>query len=159
MTTLVLGLGNAYRRDDSVGLAIVERLRARLPAPVEVVRSSGEATDLMSRWEGRDAVYVVDAARSDATAGTLHRIEAHREPLPSALFQGSSHAFGLVQAVELSRVLGDLPVRLVIYAVEGADFATGTGMSPAVAAAADQVVERLLVELSAETNPCTNFPC
>lgn len=157
MTTLVLGLGNRYRRDDGVGLVVAERLRARVPPAVEVAAVSGEATTLMSRWQGYQRVYLVDAVRSAAAAGTLHRIEAHRAALPGALFQSSSHAFGLVQAVELGRVLGELPAELVIYGVEGQDFAAGTGLSPGVGAAAERLVERLLVEL--EVDACTNSPC
>lgn len=159
MTALVVGLGNVYRRDDGVGRVVAERLRGRAPPAVEVVQASGEATALMERWRGRHRVYLIDAVRSAAAGGTVHRIEAHRDALPGGLFQGSSHAFGLVQAVELGRTLHELPRQLVVYGVEGVDYAAGTGLSTVVEAAAERLVERLLAELTRETNRCTNSRC
>jgi hypothetical protein len=53
----------------------------------------------------------------------------------------------LGEAVELGRVLGRLPVRLVLYAVEAGDVGYGEGLSPAVAAAADRVVDEIAGEL------------
>ncbi|MEU3191804.1 peptidase M52, partial [Streptomyces sp. NPDC006992] len=44
--------------------------------------------------------------------------------------------------------LGRLPGRLVVYAVEGADASLGEGLTPAVAAALDPLVERVRAEIT-----------
>ena len=59
--------------------------------------------------------------------------------------RSSTHAFGVADAVELARALGRLPGRLDVYAIEGASFAAGDRLSPAV----ERAVAELAAELSA----------
>ena len=147
---LVIGLGNAYRGDDAVGLVVAERCRRRLPADVRVVESEQEPSRLLDAWEGAGAVFVVDAVVSGAPAGAVHRYDATTTALPAGVFRSSTHAFGVGDAVELARALGRIPRSVIVYGVEGADFGAGAPLSPAVAAAVDAVVSRLEEEL------CTN---
>ena len=147
---LVIGLGNAYRGDDAVGLVVAARCRRRLPADVRVVESEQEPSRLLDAWEGAGAVFVVDAVVSGAPAGAVHRYDATTTALPAGVFRSSTHAFGVGDAVELARALGRIPRSVIVYGVEGADFGAGAPLSPAVAAAVDAVVSRLEEEL------CTN---
>jgi hydrogenase maturation protease len=68
------------------------------------------------------------------------------------MFHTSSHAFNVAEAIELARVLNRLPPRLVVYGVEGRRFDVGAGMSPEVARATDEVVERLFNEVGGQTS-------
>lgn len=139
---LLIGVGNEYRRDDSAGILVVRRCQSVLPADVDIREASGEASTLMELWAGADRVILVDAVSSGAPAGTIHRFEAHAEPVPASHFDCSStHAFGVAQAIELSRTLGELPRRLTVYGIEGQDFGIGGGLSPAVAQALPAVIE------------------
>jgi hydrogenase maturation protease len=143
MSTLVIGVGNAFRRDDAAGIVVAERLSAAAPAGTEVVAHHGEGAELMEMWRGRNRVIVVDAVSSGAAPGAIHRFAAERDELPAHLFCFSSHAFGLAQAVALSRALGTLPAQLTVIGIEGADFGLGEGMSPAVIAAVETIVAEL----------------
>jgi hydrogenase maturation protease len=145
----VIGLGNAWRGDDAAGLALARRLRGRLPAGVEVLEHEGEPLGLVEGWSGVPAAIVLDAVSSGAPPGTIHRLDARRERLPAELFRGSTHAFGLAEAIELARVLERLPERLLVYGVEAASFAAGSGLSPEVERAVGELVEELVAELSA----------
>jgi len=130
--TVVLGVGNPWRRDDGLGPAIVAWLRKRgeLPAPVEVRTVRGEPLELLAAWEGADLAVVIDAASTGAPPGTLTRIDVvpgrDGHPLPARLGSASTHGLGLADAVELGRTLGRLPKKLVILAVEGEDFGWGS---------------------------------
>lgn len=147
---LVLGVGNPDRGDDAVGPEVARRVRAAVPDEVRVVQVSGEGTGLMDAWRGAALVILCDAAQSGAPAGTVHRLEAHTTPIPARLLRYSTHAFGVAQAIELARVLGELPPRVIIYGVEGANYAAGAGLSPAVAPAVEVVVAAVLADLAAE---------
>ena len=70
-TTLVVGLGAADRGDDAVG-GHVARAVAALADPRLVVTEHADPTDLIEVWGGYDAVVVVDATCSGATAGAVH---------------------------------------------------------------------------------------
>jgi hydrogenase maturation protease len=102
---------------------------------------------LIEAWSGVSRVFVVDAVHSGAAPGTVVRVDAVRDPLPSEAFQTSTHAFGLAGAVELARALGSLPAALVVYGIEGADFGHGQGLSSEVAAAVPEIVDRVRFEI------------
>jgi hydrogenase maturation protease len=140
---MVIGVGNAWRGDDAAGLAVARRLRELAPAGIEVREHEGEATGLVEAWSGADHVVVVDAAAFGAPAGSVRRFDAGAGPLPARVLRSSTHAFGVPDAVELARALGRLPARLDVYAVEGADFAAGAALTPAVAAAVEGLAQAL----------------
>ena len=68
---IVIGLGNAFRSDDGAGLAVAHTLGD----DPRVVAHEGEPIDLLDAWEGADEVILVDAARSGAPPGTIHRLQ------------------------------------------------------------------------------------
>jgi hydrogenase maturation protease len=139
----VIGVGNPYRGDDAVGLAVAEGLRARALAGVEIVECEQEPTRLLDAWGDAEVALVVDAAASGAAPGTVHRFDATDAPLPTQVFRSSTHAFGVGDAVELARTLDRLPRRIVVYGVEGARFTAGEPLSDPVAGAVNAVVEAL----------------
>ncbi len=141
---LVVGVGNEYRQDDGVGPAVIGELRPRVPDGVDVCVHQGDGVTLTELWNGYDRVIVVDAAASGAEPGTVHRLEAHRRPVPRTLFRYSTHDFGLAEAVELARALDTMPDELIIYGVEGERFGHGRGLSPRVQAAVNEVIAQIL---------------
>jgi hydrogenase maturation protease len=158
---LVIGIGNDHRGDDAVGLTVARRLKQQLPASVAIGEASGEGTALLEAWRKAALVILIDAVQSGATPGTIHRIDARAQSVPSNFFHYSTHAFGVAEAVELGRALGQLPPRLVIYGIEGETFAAGVGLSAVVEKAAGEVTRRVIEELRAATpgaTPCTSFP-
>lgn len=144
MRTVVIGVGNRYRRDDGVGPAVAERVRAR--AGAEVVTCEQEPSRLLDAWSGTELALVVDAVSSGAEPGTVHRFDASLDRLPSSVFRGSTHALGVGEVIELARELGRLPARVMVYGVEGGDFAAGTALSPVVAAVVEPLAAELLEE-------------
>jgi hydrogenase maturation protease len=108
---------------------------------------SGEGAALIAAWQGADRVILIDAVRSGAAPGTIFRVEAHREPIPTNFFHYSTHAFGVAEAIELARALNQLPQCLLMYGIEGKDFEAGEGLSPVVKEAVEEVVRLVLREL------------
>lgn len=144
----MIGVGNSLRHDDAAGLEIARRLRARTQGTgVAVHEHEGEALGLLDIWEGADAVVLVDALRTGATAGTIHRIDATSAPIPVRLRGSSStHAIGVGEAIELARTLHRLPARVVLFAVEGRRFCAGSGLSPEVEAVTEALLDAVLLE-------------
>jgi hydrogenase maturation protease len=145
-STVIVGAGNAFRRDDGAGLATACRLRGALPGDVRVITKEGNLASLIDDWQGAEAVVVIDATSSGSEPGTIRRYDAHERPLPSVFSRSSTHAFGVAEVVELARVLGRLPARVVVFGIEGADFTQGQGLSPDVDAAVAEVVRRVTEE-------------
>ncbi len=146
---LVIGMGNAYRGDDAAGLIVARRLSDRRDSTFNVLEHNGDGTGLMEAWKDAGTVVVIDAVHSGAEPGTIHRFDANLKPLPAATFRCSTHAFSLVEAIELTRALSRLPRRLVVYGIEGQDFQGGSEPSPRVEAAVQVVMDRVLHEIQA----------
>ena len=145
--TLVIGVGDPYRRDDGVGLIAGRRLAAAARGRARFVEGSGAALPLMEAWAGAEAVIVIDAVRAGAEPGTVHRVDPHAASLLRPRFRSSTHGAGVAEAIELARALGRLPPRVVVLGVEGRQFDPGVGLSPEVEAAIDEVVARGLREI------------
>jgi hydrogenase maturation protease len=128
-TALVIGIGNEFRSDDGLGVLAAREIRRRALPGVRVIEESGEGTSLLESWQGYPYVVLIDAVSSGASAGEVHRIDCIASPVPRTLFRGSSHAFGVADAVALGRNLGTLPGVLLLYGIEGCRFDTGTGLS------------------------------
>ena len=140
---LVIGVGCRERGDDAVGPRVVDLLR-ELATPGLALRCDiADGAALVEAWQGFDRVVVIDAVRSASSVGSIHRIDALRDPLPQPISPASTHGFGLAEAVELARVLGQLPRELTLYGIEAEHFDLGRPMSAPVAESAAQLATHL----------------
>lgn len=144
---VIIGIGNAFGGDDAVGLVVARMLKEKALPGVRIVEASGEATSLIEVWKGADTVILIDAVRSGARPGTIYRVDAHAEPIPASFEHHSTHALGVVEAIELARALSRLPPRVILYGIEGKNFAVCTDLSQEVRAAAADVATRISDEV------------
>jgi hydrogenase maturation protease len=142
-------MGNAWQGDDAAGLAVARRLRDRLGDGFEVRELEGEPVSIVEALDGADEVVLVDAVSAGGAPGTVHRIDASDEPIPATLHAASTHTLGVGEAIELARSLGRLPPKVVLYGIEAGRLAAGDELTPAVARAVDEVVERVVAEYTA----------
>ncbi len=147
MTRMVVGLGNADRGDDAVGLDVARRVLALSPSGVDVVATDDPAS-LLDLWAVADDVVVVDAIVSHRDPGTVVLVDVGATGLTGHGWSvGGSHALGLGAAVELSRALGRLPARLVLVGVEVGSTERGSELTAAVSAAVDTAARAALAVL------------
>ena len=119
---LVVGVGNPSRGDDGIGPAVVDAIGARPDlAGIETVVAAGDLSDLVVTWRPDHDVVIVDAMVGGGPPGTIRTVDGLRDPLPGSNRPLSSHGFGLVDTLELARLLGRLPRSLTIVAVELGD--------------------------------------
>ena len=154
---LVIGIGNELRGDDAAGLEAARLVRERTAGQDVTVRlQQADPSALLDQWEGARAVVLVDAMRSGAPPGTIRRFDASEGPLPAGLRRSTStHAIGLADAIELARALGRLPGRIVVFAIEGAAFEAGAGLSDAVLRKLDPLAGAVLAECTSACPPTT----
>jgi hydrogenase maturation protease len=141
VTALIIGFGNPDRGDDAAGPMVARLLAGRVGA--RVLERHGDALALLSEWQAVDTLVLVDAAAPMGAPGRIHRLDLAEADLPCELATGSTHAFGLPEAVALSRRLGTLPARTLVYAIEGTCFDPGAAVCPAVTDAVAQVAREL----------------
>lgn len=130
--TVVIGVGNSFRGDDGVGLEVARQLGG--------IENGGDPAELIEAWTGASLAIVVDAAHAHDPPGTIRRHEGLDLHVRG---QASSHGLSLADAVALGEALDRLPSALVVYTVEGADFAMGSSLSPAVRSAVPALAEAI----------------
>jgi hydrogenase maturation protease len=144
---LLIGIGNEYRCDDSIGLHVIRALKERKLSETIIVESSGDGAELIEMFSSVRLAILIDAVFSGGKPGTIYQFDAHEQPIPARLSSQSTHAFGVSEAIELARVLEQLPPILIVYAIEGENFSTGIGVTSRVERAAREVVERVCDEV------------
>jgi hydrogenase maturation protease len=117
----IVGIGSPFG-DDGAGLAAARRLAACPPPACDIVIADRPGLGLIDLFAGAEAVILIDAVRSGSPSGTLHDLSlrrlARRVPTPA-----SSHAFGVVAALQIAEQLGRGPIQGRVLGVEisGAD--------------------------------------
>jgi hydrogenase maturation protease len=146
-SAVVIGVGNRWRRDDAVGLEVVDALRGRVGDSVVLIESDGEPTRLLDAFELAAKVTMVDAVvTGEHPPGTVHRFTDDELPDQMGIGQ-SSHLVQLVETIELGKLLGKLPNGLTLIGIEATDFDNGEGMTSAVAAGVPNAVRAVVAEL------------
>lgn len=152
---VVLGIGNEFRRDDGVGPAAAAEIR-RLRPSVRVLVSDGEPATLVGEWAAAGLAIVVDALVCEpCRPGRIRRFAPAEVPTTGT---AGSHSLGLAEAARLGQVLGRMPARLVVFAVEVANVGFGIGLTPAVAAALPGVVSAVAAELDEAARGAVSRP-
>ena len=143
----LVGVGNPYRRDDGVGRYIVRHPLLKHRSGVWITETPEDTTGLMDFWKTAGTVYLFDAVFSGNTPGRIYRFNPIQNPLPRDLFRLSTHVLGLVEVIELSRALDQLPDELVVFGIEGKDMGLGRHLSRETEQAALKVIRRVLEEI------------
>lgn len=144
---LLIGIGNEFRQDDGIGILIARKIKLMNLPNVEVHEASGEGSELIEMWKGKSSVIVVDAVNSGNVPGEIYYFNAVTESLPSKFFNYSSHAFGLAEAIEVSRRLEQLPSELFVYGIEGKNFEFGEDISEEMKSSSEEVIRMILTHL------------
>ena len=145
--TVVIGVGNTFRRDDGAGPEVAARLRDQAFPGVTVVTLDGEPTALVEAWAGAALAIVVDAlVCQPPRPGRIHRVATPMTPRSG--MSVATHGLGVAEAVRLASALDRLPRTLVLLGVEAADVGIGPGLSPPVAAAVPALVHAVMTELA-----------
>ena len=126
MKILVLGLGNPLVSDDSIGLRVAETLKPMLAGrpDVEVSEDYWGGLRLMERMIGYDRAIIIDAIRSGAPPGTVHRLAPDSI---STQRSASVHDVNLPTALEFGRKAGvALPKNehILLVGIEAEDILT-----------------------------------
>jgi len=145
---IILGLGNPLRRDDGIGVAVVEALKEyhALPEDITIIDAGTSNVDLLLLMQGYQRAYIIDAAEFGGDPGEWRCI-----PIQDISFDmevqtryESYHHANLKDAISLGQALGILPKQIFIYAVQPQDLQISIGLSEPTSVAAQEITEDLL---------------
>lgn len=146
--TLVLGLGNVLLGDEGIGVWIADTLKRRFefPASTTILEGGTLGLDLLPRLDGVQRLLVIDAAKFGGHPGELVRLQGEAISRVLAV-KVSPHQVGVQDLLATARLLGSEPPHVVLWGMEPARLAPGTGFSPEVQKALPQLEAEVLEEL------------
>ncbi len=148
MKTIVIGIGNPYLSDDSVGLRVAEELRGKVEADVDFLTSTD--FDVVGKILGYDRAIIVDAIKKINEAGKIHILNVD-DLFVSYKFSGS-HSLDLATSIKIGyEIFGDeMPKDIKIVAIEVENIDFGYDCSEKVKEAIPRAVEivKRLIESS-----------
>ena len=151
---LVLGLGNLLCGDDGVGVAALAALRRRYDAPptVSLVDGGTLGLALLPTIEAAEQVWILDAVAADAPVGSLVTLEG-RDVEPALRDRLSPHQIGVADLLDAMHWRDTWPARVRVLGLVPGPMGLEIGLSPAVAANLDRLVELAADELASAGHP------
>jgi len=144
---LILGIGNLLLADEGLGIHVVQELQ-KIPqrSNVEILDGGTGGFELISHFEGKKKVIIIDSFKADLPAGTIvqsavERLNFEKEnPI-------SAHQNGLKELLYHSRKIVPCPQILFygIVAKEYLDFSTN--LTPEVQASIPALISMIMKEI------------
>ncbi len=152
--TVVIGIGNRFRRDDGAALRVIEMLNDLVPTSVLLMESDGEPTRLIDSWTDVELAVVVETVRRGDPPGTVAAVEWDGWTGASAAThqEHGSHSLGVLEAIALGDAVGRLPARLRLIGIEPEDLGWGEGLTLEVARSTERAA-RLVRDYLLATPP------
>ena len=142
---VVIGIGNSFRGDDGVGLAVADEIAKRGLADVRVVTAIGEPGAILDAWTGARLATVVDAAMGENAKPGRIRHWTPGDDAESSIV--SFTCFWAAADLCAGRSARTATRETVGLTVDIADASLGVGFTPPVAAAVPEVIKAVLEEL------------
>lgn len=136
----VLGIGNPLRRDDAIGVEVLERLKGRVPENVALFNCEMVPENFLTEVERFQPTHVlmIDAAQLDLEPGEARLI-------PTEKITGvalSTHTMPLSLTAEILRT--DMGAKVVLLGVKPEMTEFGEGLSPRLQKASEGIAIAIL---------------
>jgi hydrogenase maturation protease len=144
----VLGVGNILMQDEGFGVRVVEELLAAysFPENVQVLDGGTLGMELLRFLVGTDRLILVDAVNGSLPPGSVYQFN-HDEVKAYFKEKVSMHELGIQDVLAVLEVLEKPAKEIKILGVQPLIVDIGLELTPLVAGAVDNVVEKLLVVL------------
>jgi hydrogenase maturation protease len=139
----LIGIGNYYGLDDSIGLRIAETVGERgLDSGFRAIDLGGNLLDLV-HYLGAESeqVLIVDAARMGRDPGEFAFFSADEVATVKPLAGASTHEGDLLKVLEFADALGEVRASVTIMGIEPAEIGAENGLSTVLAARFDEYVD------------------
>ena len=141
----VLGVGNILMQDEGFGVRVVEQLLGSyyFPENVQVLDGGTLGMELLRFLVGTDRLILVDAVNGGLPPGSFYQFN-HDEVKAYFKEKVSMHELGIQDVLAVMEVLEKPAKEIRILGVQPLTIDIGLEMTPIVAGAVENVVEKLL---------------
>lgn len=146
---LIMGIGNILRKDDGIGIHVVQYLQDNtcLPDTVDVLDGGSAVLGLMPYMMDYDKIVIIDALRYDDKPGSIYRFGS--DHLTSKSPHISLHELGIAEVLRILKIQGAEPDVEIIGIVPENTVDCDMSLSPSVAESIPKVVDLILKDVIA----------
>jgi len=146
----VIGLGNPLRRDDGIGIVLLEKLvkhRHKLPKNIQFIDGGTGGMNIFHMLVQFDTVLIIDAAFFTDTPGngrffSLQEIKNNR-----ISFVSLTHEFDIFRVINLAKELKIAPKHILFFCIQPKDTSFGTSLSKEIQQKIEDLLKKLIIEL------------
>jgi hydrogenase maturation protease len=141
----VIGVGNSLRRDDGIGVMILESLlKFYKREGIDYLNFATASFDLINRIKDYNRILLIDGINADLSAGELKIFKLQDIKLhPKAAF-ASTHELNLKDLFELSKNLG-FKTKIYVAGIQVENTSFGEGLTEALENRKEDIVKQISV--------------
>ncbi len=138
---LIIGLGNILRRDDGIGIRILEHIKS----DAEIINGEVCGFALIDKIAEHDEAIIIDAVNMGKPAGTCkifssEAIKCHPRASGDPEVKMSTHKFGLADILALIKTL-EIKTKIHIIGIQPQDISFGNDLTDEISMAIPKVME------------------
>jgi len=143
----VVGVGNLLMKDEGVGVHILEYLAKKgIPENVSLFDAGTAFSEIISEMEGYEKLIIVDAVHGGGKPGTVYCFEIEDVQTRKGFFL-SLHDVGVIEALQMERLIGKIPERIIFMGIEPFKVEPGMELSPEIMAGMEKLLEMIFKEI------------
>jgi hydrogenase maturation protease len=146
----VIGIGNPLRKDDGIGIVLLEKLveiKDDLPDDIEYINGGTGGMNLLHLFAHFDIVVFIDAVNFGGEIAESKFFNSEDVISKNIQIKISTHGSDILKIIQLSKKLGENPDEIFIFGVQPKDMTPGNRLSHEIQENIDLLVNNLKVEL------------
>jgi len=128
----IIGVGNPLRRDDGIGIVLLEKLIEKkddLPQDIEYIDGGTGGMNLLHILALFDVALIIDAVNLNGKPGESKLFKSEDVCSKKSSINISTHESDVLKIINLSKELGEIPNQLFIFGVQPKDTSQGASLS------------------------------
>jgi len=129
----IIGVGNPLRRDDGIGIVLLEKLIEKkddFPQDIEYIDGGTGGMNLLHILALFDVALIIDAVNLNGKPGESKLFKSEDVCSKKSSINMSTHESDVLKIINLSKELGEIPAELFIFGVQPKDVSQGDNLSP-----------------------------
>lgn len=139
----IIGVGNPLRKDDGIGIVLLDYIRKeseRLPETVSFVDGGTGGMNLLHLLNRFDLVIFLDAVNFNGVPGETRFFSFDEIISQKEISMVSTHNADIFQIIKLSQELKECPDQIFVFGVQPADVSFGEGLTDMIQNKIDDIV-------------------
>jgi hydrogenase maturation protease len=138
--SLVIGVGNPFRRDDGIGPEIIRILKLENKSNFDLIDGGTDGLALLDQLAGYEKAVIIDAAEMLEAPGVIKLFTPAEAKIKIKSDVLSTHGFGMAEMLKIAEEL-NVETKIRIIGVQPKDINFGEGLSEEIKNKIPQILD------------------